>query len=245
MSDFGRWWGQQPLVTKHFVAATLAATLLVNLRVVPATYVLLRWDEAVAGLQLWRLATCFLVHGLGFSFLVHMFFVVRYGSSLETDLFRGRLSDLVWMYAVLAAALLLIGLWMGWAVLGVPLMMALIYVWSRLHPPTTMTFMFGLQFSSYYFPWVLCAFSLLQGAVPVYELAGILVGHMYFFGAEIVPKVYGVAPLATPAFLYRWIPKEYNVGVRSVAQELRTQRAEGPSVRGGAFSGRAYSMQSG
>ena len=54
-------------------------------------------------------------------------------------------------------------------ILGMSLIMMLIYIWSRKNPNLTMSFMFGIRFQSFYFPWVLVVFSILMGGLPIAE----------------------------------------------------------------------------
>jgi Derlin-2/3 len=81
------------------------------------------------------------------------------------------------------------------------LIMSIIYLWSRKHPPITMSFLFGIQFPSFYFPWALVAFNVLLGGFPLTELMGILVGHIYYFFEEIYPATSGIRLLKTPKFM--------------------------------------------
>lgn len=88
-------------------------------------------------------------------------------------------------------------------ILGMPLIMMMIYYWSKLQPNVPMTFMFGLKFESKWFPWVLVAFTTLTGGNPLFELLGIAVGHVYFFLNDMYPRINnGRVLLRTPQFLY-------------------------------------------
>jgi hypothetical protein len=45
---------------------------------------------------------------------------------------------------------------------------------------------------------VLCAFKVLQGGLPIEELFGIVVGHIYFFVADLYPLQSGNRLIRTP-----------------------------------------------
>ncbi len=90
----------------------------------------------------------------------------------------------------------------GFPVLAIGLILSLIYYWSRKNPDVTMSLMFGIKFKSVYFPWVLVGMGFLMGGMPLVEIAGIIVGHFYFFFADIYPRTSGKQPLKTPQFLY-------------------------------------------
>lgn len=82
--------------------------------------------------------------------------------------------------------------------LGEGLLSAIIYFWSRKNPDLVMSFMFGLKFQAIYLPWVLCAFKVLQGGLPIEELFGIVIGHLYYFIADLYPLQSGRRLLYTP-----------------------------------------------
>jgi hypothetical protein len=94
---------------------------------------------------------------------------VRYGQALEQTTFFGRTADFVFMILFGAALLLPISFFLNLPVLGMSLIMMIIYVWSRKNPNVTMSFMFGLRFQSFYFPWVLVGFNVLMGGMPIAE----------------------------------------------------------------------------
>jgi len=52
-----------------------------------------------------------------------------------------------------------------------------------------------------YLPWVLLAWTLLLGGVPVSEFIGICVGHLYYFLEHLYPVTSGVNILKTPQIL--------------------------------------------
>jgi hypothetical protein len=90
---------------------------------------------------------------------------------------------------------------MDFRILGPSLVMMIIYLWSRKNPNVTMSFMFGLRFLSFYFPWVLIGFNVLMGGLPLLEIFGVIVGHIYYFLDEIYPNTGGPRILKTPQFL--------------------------------------------
>lgn len=99
----------------------------------------------------------------------------------------------------------------------------LVYVWSRRNPFVRMNiFGFNFQvryadikqkkfwskFNIYifqqvpYLPWVLLGFSVLFGNSIKVDLVGIVVGHMYFFIEDVLPRQRGgYRILKTPQFL--------------------------------------------
>merc|ERR1711964_825805 len=77
----------------------------------------------------------------------------------------------------------------------------LMYIWSRKEPHVQVTF-YGFGFKAWHLPFVLMAVGLLMGGAPMFDILGILVGHVYHFMADIVPEVYDFELLKCPSFLY-------------------------------------------
>jgi len=112
-------------------------------------------------------------------------------------------------------------------ILGMSLIMLILYVWSRKNPNLPMTFMFGIRFQSFYFPWVLVGFSVLMGGFPLPELMGILVGHVYYYLEDIYPNTGGSRLLKTPQLLYGLFPQQQMgqapwAGTQQQAQQEQT-----------------------
>lgn len=59
--------------------------------------------------------------------------------------------------------------------MGRALIMCIIYLWSRKFMNVQQTFYFGITFQGMYLPWVLCAFELLLGGVPVQYFVSVMV----------------------------------------------------------------------
>jgi len=203
-----QWWKELPLVTKYLFALSFGLTLAGNFGLVDPYLIILDFPKVFYGFEIWRLITCFFFHGkLGFGFLMHMVFLVKYGQSLEMGTFAGRTADYIFFILFGSVILLVTSYFMNFMILGMSLIMMLIYLWSRKNPNVPMSFMFGIRFQSLYFPWVLCAFSLLMGGFPLMELVGIIVGHIYFFLEDIYPQTGGTRLLKTPAFLSQLFPQ--------------------------------------
>ena len=65
-------------------------------------------------------------------------------------------------------------------------------------------------------PFVFTALELLQGEDPWVGVAGILAGHCYYYLTDVVPRITGRSPVATPHWLAR-LCLRYNVGRVPVA----------------------------
>merc|ERR1712048_949634 len=61
----------------------------------------------------------------------------------------------------------------------------------------------GFQFKAWHLPFVLLLFTFVMGNSPVLDIFGILVGHLYHFLMDIVPRVYNKELISCPQFLYK------------------------------------------
>ncbi|KII66454.1 Derlin-1 [Thelohanellus kitauei] len=86
---------------------------------------------------------------------------------------------------------------------------SVLYVWSQMNSDEMVSFWFGLTFKSKYYPWVLLLINLLMYNRWAAIFSGILVGHLYYFLTSVYPEEYnGPKLLKTPAFLYKFFPRE-------------------------------------
>jgi Derlin-2/3 len=165
--------------------------------------------------QVWRLLSNFLFFDSRFSlsWFLRMFFFVQYSASLERESFAGRTADFAWMWLFGVLALLLLNAALFYSplahlalpFLGPSLTFMLTYVWSRRNPAMRMS-LFGLfEFAAPYLPWVLIGVGIMIDADPIYDVLGLIVGHVYYYLEDVVPVVFPRAPqiLRTPTLLKR------------------------------------------
>eukprot|EP01102_Stenamoeba_stenopodia_P019967 TRINITY_DN7647_c0_g1_i1.p1 TRINITY_DN7647_c0_g1~~TRINITY_DN7647_c0_g1_i1.p1 ORF type:complete len:248 (-),score=38.54 TRINITY_DN7647_c0_g1_i1:153-896(-) len=201
MSDFQQWWDSQPKITKWLCLATLLTTVMANFGFLnPYSLILVPSSSIYKDFQIWRLATCFLYFGkLGFPFLIDMIMLFQHSSQLEVQVFDGRKADYFYMLLLGALALVGIGVAVPFAILGHALVFMIIYYWSKKFADR-MTGLFFITFKGFYLPWALVAFHiLLSGSIPIIEIVGILVGHIYYFLADLYPP--GRRLIQTPTFI--------------------------------------------
>eukprot|EP01116_Phalansterium_solitarium_P013909 TRINITY_DN31364_c0_g1_i1.p2 TRINITY_DN31364_c0_g1~~TRINITY_DN31364_c0_g1_i1.p2 ORF type:complete len:239 (+),score=28.56 TRINITY_DN31364_c0_g1_i1:257-973(+) len=214
MPTFENWWTDMPPVTKVLFSLSMFFSLAAHFEFIYWGFLILDMPSVYKGFEIWRLGTSFFLHGLRFHYLVLMIFLVTYGSQLEKDNFAGVTADFVFFLLLSALQLVAIAWALHVRLLGVPLIMAIIYLWSRKNPDVTMTFMFGFQFKAFYFPWVLVAFNVLTGdKFPLGDLLGIFVGHVYFYFDTLYPNMGGARLIKTPQLLYSFFPPPPSAGI--------------------------------
>ncbi|KAG9510332.1 Derlin-1, partial [Fragariocoptes setiger] len=91
-----------------------------------------------------------------------------------------------------------------------PAVMCIIYVYCILNQDQIVSFWFGTQFKARYLPWVLFGMNFILGSGGMSELAGIIVGHLYYFVMMKYPEEQGVQLLQTPSFLHTYFPSDLN-----------------------------------
>eukprot|EP01071_Lankesteria_metandrocarpae_P002529 Lankesteria_metandrocarpae@DN238_c0_g1_i1.p1 len=204
-------WNYFPPVTKYYFISTTSLMVLCSLEIISPFSLYLNWNLIVREWQIWRIVTCFLFLGeFGLTFFWNMYMLVFYCGRLESDVFRGKSADFLWMLLTCSAMLLIISFVSGPGFFfSGPMLHVMTYVWGRRNPFTRMS-VFFFTVRAPYIPWVLSALSFLVGWHMSDHLMGILVGHIYYFFEDIYPLMptsKGFRLFKTPKFL-NWIMQE-------------------------------------
>ena len=73
------------------------------------------------------------------------------------------------------------------------------YISSRRDPDALMN-MYGFRFKCIYTPWVYLGLRLVMGSDIVMPFVGVVVGHIFYFIAVVLPETHGYVLLKTPTF---------------------------------------------
>lgn len=196
------WWKSVPPVTRSYIFLSVLTTGAVALEVITPLKLYLNWALVLRNGQVWRVFTNFLFFGsFSLDFLFHMFFLYRYCKMLETNSFRGRTADFLYMLMFGASLLVIVSPLSTVDFLGPSLTFMMVYVWGRRNSRQAVNFLGIVSFSAPYLPWVLLLFSFVLGSNPTMDLLGILSGHIYYFLADVYPQMAGVSLLETPRLL--------------------------------------------
>jgi Derlin-1 len=151
--------------------------------------------------QLWRPFTASSYFGApSMSMANSIYFLVRYGQTLETEFGTGVHT---WFLLVQMALLTTLGLALGFPFTANSMVSAAVYVCSHLRPMEQMPFQFGLNIVSWQLPYCLMAIDMLsqQAAAAAWpHVLGIFTGHCYHFFTKVWPSMGGNAWLKAPAF---------------------------------------------
>lgn len=156
--------------------------------------------------QYWRLLTTFIYFGPpSLDLIFHVFFLQRYSRLLEQGSGPSP-ATFSWLLLYATTSLLaLSSLTTSIPFLGSSLSSTLVYIWSRRNPDTRLSFLGLLVFTAPYLPWVLMGFSLcMHGTIPKDEILGVVVGHVYYFFADVWPGLHdGQRPMDPPEWWIR------------------------------------------
>ncbi|KAF2744270.1 putative ER-associated proteolytic system protein Der1 [Sporormia fimetaria CBS 119925] len=200
-----QWFYEMPVCTRWWMTAAVSASVLVQCKMINPFQLFYSFRTVFFKSQYWRLVTTFLYFGpLSLDLLYHIFFLQRYSRLLEESSGRSP-AHFSWLLAFASISLLSLAPVLGMAFLGSALSSTLIYIWCRKNPDTMLSFLGLLVFRAPYLPWVLLAFSLIMhSTVPKDEIAGIVVGHVWYFFNDVYPPLHNDhKPLDPPAFWIR------------------------------------------
>lgn len=241
MSDLGDWFRSVPFFTRYWLALTVGFTLAGRIGIFrPHTMILLY--EPLTRFQIWRLFTCLFYYplspGSGFHFLINLYFLYNYSSRLETDQYSGKPADYFFMLIFNWICCVIVGLIAEIPLLLDPMVLSILYIWCQLNKDVIVNFWFGTRFKAMYLPWVLLAFNMIISGGGLYEIIGILIGHLYFFLMFKYPQeLGGPVLLQTPSILKEWFPDNFG-GVHGFGEPPQRAPRPPPATRGGLFRGR-------
>ncbi|KAI8985325.1 Der1-like family-domain-containing protein [Pilobolus umbonatus] len=206
------WFTEIPPITRIYITAACFTSVSVQLGFIHPLHLWLNYESIVHDFQWWRLISNFFYFGpLSIDFFFHIFFLARYSRMMEEGFFRNKPADYVWLMIFSASILILCSIIIPFAslpFLGSALAFTMVYIWARRNPYVRLNFLGLVVFTAPNLPWVLLCFSLfLGGQVPVGDMLGVLVGHLYYFFEDVWPNdpmSHGKKWLATPRII-RWL----------------------------------------
>ncbi|KAL0219105.1 hypothetical protein P9112_004758 [Eukaryota sp. TZLM1-RC] len=155
-------------------------------------------QHAFMKMQLWRCITTFTYMGTD---IISVFFslvtLYRTAVDLEQQSFQGRPEDMLFM-VLMGMTLFLIA---GW-ILTLPflfncLFFYLLYIWARRNPYARVNFLF-IPMPAPYLPYVMVLVNFAMGNKILPIIIGLVVGHIYWYFADVLPLQTGRQYLHTP-----------------------------------------------
>lgn len=237
--DLQQWFRDIPLVTKFFTFSTLLLGFLITFSLISTESVLFDAINISTKFQVWRLITPFIFSGkFSFNFAMHLMILYENCRRYENNPYNtgagGTTADFVFMLLFSMTILLVIAYIFQFLVLSESILYVIMYVWSRREPDAQLN-IFGFKFKAIYLPWVYLLIKLVMGQDMVLPLIGIVVGHLYYFLADVVPMTYGRSVLKTPEICVS-IVNYFSGGIRLQTNSIPAGRAgttpTGPGATG-------------
>ncbi|KAH9835347.1 DER1-domain-containing protein [Rhodofomes roseus] len=188
-----------PPVTKFLCGSSLAITVPVLLEsVAPYIYLFTR-SLVTEKFEVWRVFTTFFIGPFGIGYIFHFAMLYQYSSEVEKSYYRERSADYAWQLLQVCISILIINLPLQSMAHHRPMLIALVYLTSRLAPPDAQTSLFGLvTIPVFYMPYVFIAIDLLGDgrAGAAKAISGAIIGHLWWWGvweSRIIER-FGAAP---------------------------------------------------
>ena len=206
-----QWFRSLPILTQYWFGATAVLTIATNFGVLSPMYMIYSWQAIRNNFELWRVFTAFCYAG-SFSFptLITVYMLVSMSKQYEAGGpyntgAGGGTAD--YAFALLFAVItILVTYPLVLMIAPVPpifcrtLVYFVLYVWSRRNP-TGQANIWGVPVPAVYLPFAYLALTIFMGNPYTDLVHGMAIGHLYFFLAEVVPRVHGKDILVTPQFL--------------------------------------------
>lgn len=206
-----QWFRALPIVTQYWFGSTMVLTLAGNFGIFSPMQLIFSWPRIKENFELWRLLTPFCYAG-SFSFptlitvymLVNMSKQYEKGGPYNTGA-GGGTADYVFalMFASVTILLtypLILMYSFTSPIFCRTMVFFVLYVWSKRFP-TQQANIWGVPVPAVYLPFAYLALTIFMGNPYMDLVHGMAVGHLYYFLAEVVPRVHGQDLLVTPQFL--------------------------------------------
>mmetsp|Transcript_4020 Transcript_4020/g.4934 ORF Transcript_4020/g.4934 Transcript_4020/m.4934 type:complete len:275 (-) Transcript_4020:104-928(-) len=202
-----QWYDSLPFVTKNWLTLSVGTTVLANIGVIPIMKLYYSFDDIRNNFEIWRLITPFVYIGpFKFETVIALFLLYQYSKQYEGGVCfntgsGGGTADYMYMLMLGMLVIVVSGTFIQLGVFfGKTLVYYVLYVWSKRNP-TAQASIWGVPMQGMYLPFALLALNTMLGNYVIDMIHGIVVGHLYYFMVDVVPKVYGKDYIVTPLFL--------------------------------------------
>ncbi len=208
MEVFNFLFNESPKITKILILSSFSTSLLIWTGLATNLAIYLNFSLVIKKFQIWRLLTTFLYFGeFNLNLILHMYIFFRDSKILEKKIFHGSSADYLYFILFCMIFLLILSPFTKSIFLSSSLNFAMMYYWGRKSKTTNVEFMGVFTFRAPYLSIFYLLISFLLGYEYRELIFGIIVGHVYFFGKEILPRIKGVKGvklLETPSFVQKF-----------------------------------------
>ncbi|KAF8970356.1 Der1-like family-domain-containing protein [Flammula alnicola] len=173
-----------PPVTRFLCGSSLGVTLSVLMKAVSPYSVLFVKELVTKNFQLWRLYTSFFLGGGGINYIFEFVMLYRTANDLEARSYTHRSADLAWQLFWACGGIILATMPLRTYIFARPLLVCLIYLYSALAPPGSLTSIMGLiSVPVTYYPYVMVGLDLIMAGpqAAAQSVAGAVVGHLWWW----------------------------------------------------------------
>lgn len=241
INDIGAesWYESMPFVTKHWLAAAFITTVSCNLNVLPLEKMIFQFDAIKNNFEIWRLISPFFWIGAftkneGFSTVITFFLLYQYSKQYEGGIgfntgSGGGTADYVFMM-LFGMIMILITNFVYFVnyVFGKTLVYYVLYIWSKRYPEAQAN-IWGIPIQANILPFAMLLLQFCLGNSIHEYIHGYAVGHLYYFMADVVPKVYRKTYIQTPLFII----SKFGIGDYVPPAPRNGMGATGSNVRSG------------
>ena len=190
MEVFNFFFQQSPKITKILTLSSIFISLLTWFEIVSPYSLYINYNLVFKRFQLWRILTNFFYFGnSSMNLILHMLMFFRNSKLLEKKVFKGIAPDYLYFILFTMICLLIINYFIKEIFLSGSLSFAMTYYWGRKSKNTNIEFMGMFNFRAPYMPWMYLIFSFLLNSDIKDDLLGLIVGHVYYFLKEIIPRI--------------------------------------------------------
>jgi len=193
MEVFNFLFNESPKITKILVLSSFGISILVWSGLINTFDIYLNFYLIFHKYEIWRILTTFLYFGeFNLNLILHMFIFFRDSKILERKIFQGNSADYLYFILFCMIFLLILSPITKTLFLSTSLNFAMMYYWGRKSKMTNVEFMGVFTFRAPYLSLFYLMISFLLGYEYKELIIGIIVGHVYFFLKEILPRIKGV-----------------------------------------------------
>ncbi len=184
-------------------------TLAGNLNFINTEHFVFSTTQILQKFELWRVLTCFLYGGpfsMGLAFTMYMLLTnsqaYEQGGPFNTGA-GGGTADYITalLFAMVSILLTQVFIYPMMPIFTQNLVFFVMYLWCRRNPTVDVKIFGLIPTKAAYMPFFYLGASVVLGSDPRPLIEGCLIGHLYYFLADVVPDVYGKTVLQTPKFL--------------------------------------------
>jgi len=205
MEVFNFIFNESPKITRLLILSSFAISILVWSGLINTLDIYLNFGLIIHKFEIWRLVTTFLYFGeFNLNLILHMYIFFRDSKILEKKIFHGSSADYLYFILFCMIFLLILSPFTKSLFLSTSLNFAMMYYWGRKSKTTNVEFMGVFTFRAPYLSIFYIIISFLLGYEYKQLIYGIIVGHVYFFGKDILPRIKGIKGvklLETPRFI--------------------------------------------